>query len=157
MSIKNIATSKRGPGRSPGKILKIYECSNFFDPPSLGFETFLTPPFWKLKTFLTPPFWSIKTFLTPPPRYLWTFPYWTQFRRDENCKFIMHLGLRLKSYHESYFMKITPVFCYWKVSNVAIRYVKEAFLFHIAPLPLVYFEAAFSGTCSILCNSTCFS
>ena len=66
LSIKNIATSKRGPGQSPGKILKIYECSNFFDPPSLGFETFLTHPFWKLKTFLTPPFWSIKTFLIPP-------------------------------------------------------------------------------------------
>ena len=29
---KNIATFDRGPGRSPEKILKIYDRSNLFDP-----------------------------------------------------------------------------------------------------------------------------
>ena len=37
--INNIATFNRGSGRSPGKIMKIYDHSNFFDPPF----------FWSLK------------------------------------------------------------------------------------------------------------
>ena len=36
MNIKEHYYFNRGPGRSPGKFLKIYACSNFFDAPSLG-------------------------------------------------------------------------------------------------------------------------
>ena len=81
MMIKNITTSNRGPWRSSGKVLKIYECSNFFDPPPLEYETFLPPPLLGSLTLFHSPFWSFKTFLTPtkfsspPPRYLWTLPY----------------------------------------------------------------------------------
>ena len=60
--IKNIATSNWGPG--PGKILKIYECSNFFDP-LFGVWNFFNPPFWEFETFFDPPFWSFKTFFDP--------------------------------------------------------------------------------------------
>ena len=52
--IKTIATFSRGPGGSPGKFLKIYQCSNFFDPPSLEFETFYPPLFCEFETFFDP-------------------------------------------------------------------------------------------------------
>ena len=40
MNIKEQYYVNRGPGRSPGKFLKIYAISNFFDPPLWEFETF---------------------------------------------------------------------------------------------------------------------
>ena len=54
MNIKEQYYFNRGPGHSPGKFLKIYACSNFFDPPpSLGVWNFFDPPFWGFETFLT--------------------------------------------------------------------------------------------------------
>ena len=71
--INNSATSNWGLGRSPGKILKINECSSFFDPPPFGVWNFLPPPpFGSLKLF-----WPPTKFSSPPPtwpRYLWTLP-----------------------------------------------------------------------------------
>ena len=54
MNIKEQYYFNRGPGRSLGKFLKTYACSNFLTPPLWEFETFLTPPFWEFETFLTP-------------------------------------------------------------------------------------------------------
>ena len=49
---------------SPGKILKIYECSNFFKILFGVWNLFLPPPpFWRFKTFWT----SFKFSSTPPP------------------------------------------------------------------------------------------
>ena len=48
MNIKEQYYFNRGPGRSHGKFLKIYACSNFFDPPLWEFETFLIPLFYRI-------------------------------------------------------------------------------------------------------------
>ena len=67
MSIKkNIAYFQQGfRGVAPGKFLKIYEYSNFFDP-LIGVWNFLTPFFFlEFETFW-PPFWSSKLFWPPP-------------------------------------------------------------------------------------------
>ena len=67
MNIKEQYYFNRGRGVAPENFWKIYACSNFFDPPSLGVWIFFDPPpFWGLKLFWPlPPFWSFKTFLTP--------------------------------------------------------------------------------------------
>ena len=68
MNIKEQYYFNRGPGRSPGKFLKIYACSNFFDPLFLEFETFLTPLFGASKLCWPPPNFP------DPLRYLWKLP-----------------------------------------------------------------------------------
>ena len=68
LSIKNIATSKRGQGEAPGKFWKSMNVRTFLTP-LFGVWNFFNPPFLEVKNFFDPPFLAHQNFFDPPTKF----------------------------------------------------------------------------------------